>query len=145
GRVIGGEAVPQPVRTGLARQCLPEGAAVALISLQRGADDWATLLWSLAQLYVAGAPVDWAGFDRDYPRRKVSLPTYPFQRQRFWVGKSRRPHANGASLVHPLLGPVMRSAAHGDYIFETAVSAVEPSWLGEHRVFGVAVVPGAAY
>jgi hypothetical protein len=44
------------------------------------------LLDALARLYVAGCGVDWAGFDRHYPRRRCALPTYPFQRQRYWLG-----------------------------------------------------------
>ena len=47
------------------------------------------MLTSLAELYVRGAEVDWAGFDKDYPRRKVSLPTYPFQRKRYWLTESK--------------------------------------------------------
>ncbi|HAX78173.1 MAG TPA: hypothetical protein DCY88_20720, partial [Cyanobacteria bacterium UBA11372] len=43
------------------------------------------MLHSLATLYVRGVPVDWSGFDQDYPRRRVQLPTYPFQRQRYWA------------------------------------------------------------
>ena len=77
------EIGPQPVLTGLAKQCVPE--SVGLRSLARGSDDWATAMNSLAQLYVAGAAVDWPAFDRDYPRCRVSLPTYPFQRERYWV------------------------------------------------------------
>ena len=38
----------------------------------------------LAQLYVAGAAVDWKEFDASYQRKKVVLPTYPFQRKRYW-------------------------------------------------------------
>ena len=55
-----------------------------LPSLRPGQDDWQQLLDSLAQLYVRGVPVNWTGFDQNYPRRKVELPTYPFQRQRYW-------------------------------------------------------------
>jgi acyl transferase domain-containing protein len=47
--------------------------------------DWRSLLVNLAQLYVHGVRVDWAGFDRDYRRYPLALPTYPFQRQRHWV------------------------------------------------------------
>jgi acyl transferase domain-containing protein len=47
--------------------------------------DWKDLLENLAQLYVNGVQVDWAGFDRGYHRRPLVLPTYPFQRQRHWV------------------------------------------------------------
>ncbi|MGF1479092.1 MAG: type I polyketide synthase [Cyanophyceae cyanobacterium] len=46
---------------------------------------WEQILESLAQLYVQGATIDWVAFDRDYARQKVVLPTYPFQRQRYWI------------------------------------------------------------
>ncbi|HUL78059.1 MAG TPA: SDR family NAD(P)-dependent oxidoreductase, partial [Vicinamibacteria bacterium] len=58
--------------------------------------EWEQVLSSLGELYVRGVEVDWAGFDRDYPRRKVVLPTYPFQRERYWfaaAGGARRPAA----------------------------------------------------
>jgi len=54
-------------------------------SLRRGHDDWTTLLTSVARLYAAGVPVDWVGFDRPYARRRLELPTYPWQRQRHWI------------------------------------------------------------
>ena len=43
------------------------------------------LLDSLGRLYVQGAEVDWVGFDHGYTRHKVSLPNYPFERQRYWL------------------------------------------------------------
>jgi acyl transferase domain-containing protein len=43
------------------------------------------MLESLAALYERGVAVDWSGFDREYNRRKVALPTYPFRRERFWL------------------------------------------------------------
>jgi len=78
------EIGPQPVLLGMGQRCLPTQAATWLPSLRRGHDDW-EILQSLAQLYVGGSPVDWQGVDRPYPRRRLSgLPTYPFQRQRYW-------------------------------------------------------------
>ena len=55
----------------------------------------ADLLNALANLYCSGLEIDWTGFDQDYQRCKVELPTYPFQRKRFWsepllAGKSPR-------------------------------------------------------
>jgi acyl transferase domain-containing protein len=47
--------------------------------------NWETLLSGLAQLYVKGVHINWKGFDSPYLRRKVILPTYSFQRQRYWV------------------------------------------------------------
>ncbi len=75
----------KPILLGMGRQCLPEGVGVWLPSLRFGQEDWQLLLHSLGELYVAGVKVDWLGFDRDYSRRKVVLPTYPFQRQRYWL------------------------------------------------------------
>jgi acyl transferase domain-containing protein/acyl carrier protein len=54
-------------------------------SLRRGRDDWTTLLTSVARLYAAGVPIDWVGFDRPYARRRLELPTYPWQRERHWI------------------------------------------------------------
>ncbi|AOX01783.1 short-chain dehydrogenase [Moorena producens PAL-8-15-08-1] len=78
----------KPILLGMGRQCLPEGVGVWLPSLRPGQEDWQQLLQSLGQLYVQGVVVDWSEFDRDYPRRKVLLPTYPWQRQRYWIETS---------------------------------------------------------
>ncbi len=55
-----------------------------LFSLGQGRDDWLEMLSSLGELFVRGIAIDWCSFDRDYPRRRLQLPTYPFQRQRYW-------------------------------------------------------------
>ena len=77
------EIGPNPTLSRMGRRCVPEG--VWLPSLKQGQQDWEQLLQSLAALYTHGAPVDWPGFDRDYPRRRVALPTYPFQRKKYWI------------------------------------------------------------
>lgn len=82
------EIGPNPVLLGMGRHCLPESKASWLPSLRQGQDDWQMLLDSLGKLYVQGVDVDWAGFDRGYTRRKVSLPNYPFERQRYWLEPS---------------------------------------------------------
>ncbi len=78
------EIGPKPTLVGMGRYCLPEGEGVWLPSLRPGRSDWQQLLDSLGELYVRGVSVDWTGFDQDYERRRVVLPTYPFQRQRYW-------------------------------------------------------------
>ncbi|MCA9964461.1 MAG: amino acid adenylation domain-containing protein, partial [Anaerolineales bacterium] len=60
-------------------------APLFLASLSSSQNDWQSLLNSLGQLYEAGAEVDWAAFDGDYRRRRVALPTYAFDRQRYWL------------------------------------------------------------
>ncbi|MGB3495630.1 MAG: hybrid fatty acyl-AMP ligase/type I polyketide synthase, partial [Elainellaceae cyanobacterium] len=56
-----------------------------LPSLRSSRPNWTQLLQSLGRLYTLGVDIDWAGFDRDYPRQRlIGLPTYPWQRQRYW-------------------------------------------------------------
>lgn len=52
--------------------------------------DWQPLLDTLGKLYLSGVAIDWCRFEQDYPRQTVVLPTYPFQRQRYWIETSPR-------------------------------------------------------
>ncbi len=80
------EVGPKPILLGMGQQCLVKDTGVWLPSLRQGQSDWNQVLQSLAQLYIHGAQVNWSGFDQDYPRQRLSgLPTYPFERQRYWV------------------------------------------------------------
>ena len=79
------EVGPHPTLLALAQQSLPTHGTRFLTSLRRGKDDWRELLTSLAELHVHGVEVDWAGVDRPYPRRRIALPTYPFERERYWA------------------------------------------------------------
>jgi len=78
------EVGPHPVLLGLAQQCVGDSETLWLPSLRRGKPDWSILLESLKILYLHGKTIDWKAFDGDYSRRRVSLPTYPFDRQRYW-------------------------------------------------------------
>lgn len=74
----------------MGRRCIPEKTVTWLSSLQKECSNWQQLLASLQQLYVRGIDVDWDAFDGDYPRHRVALPTYPFQRQRYWIEAAPR-------------------------------------------------------
>jgi acyl transferase domain-containing protein len=67
------------------KQGLPEATGIWLASLKKEQDNWVTLLDSLKTIYLNGIDVNWVGFDQDYPRHRVALPTYPFQRKRCWL------------------------------------------------------------
>ncbi|MCP6757197.1 MAG: type I polyketide synthase [Fischerella sp. CENA71] len=82
------EISPKPTMLAMGRQCLPESVGAWLPSLYPELEDWQTMLESLAQLYVRSVSVDWSGFDQDYPRRRLQLPTYPFQRQHCWLQRN---------------------------------------------------------
>ena len=91
------ELGPNPVLLGMARRCLKDEKQLWLPSLRSGRGDWMQMLESLQVLYVAGAEIDWAGFDADYPRRRVALPTYPFQREHYWL---QQPHSRQKEIRH---------------------------------------------
>ncbi|NEO80922.1 MAG: SDR family NAD(P)-dependent oxidoreductase [Moorea sp. SIO4G3] len=101
------EIGPKPILLGMGRQCLPENEGEWLPSLRPGVDEWQKMLSSLGELYVRGAKIDWLGFDQDYDRQKVELPTYPFQRESYWIDTSKNQYQkaddNRLSLVTKLL------------------------------------------
>jgi acyl transferase domain-containing protein/NAD(P)-dependent dehydrogenase (short-subunit alcohol dehydrogenase family)/acyl carrier protein len=81
------EIGPKPVLLGMGRQCLPTHEGAWLPSLRQGQSCWKTLLTALGELYVRGAAVDWPSVHTGTAaeRRKVALPTYPFQRTSYWL------------------------------------------------------------
>nr|AHB82053.1 polyketide synthase [Sorangium cellulosum] len=110
------EVGPRPMLLALGQECLEDGSGLSWIpSLAAGRDDWGVLLGAVAALYRAGVAIDWAGFDRDYPRRRVTLPTYPFERKRHPVPMPARRWPDPA-----------RSAA-------VAAAAEPPPWFYEAR------------
>jgi myxalamid-type polyketide synthase MxaE and MxaD len=79
----------------MSSQEIPDAQGIWLPSLRPGQSDGETMLTSLAQLYVHGLQVDWVGFNNNYTHGKVSgLPTYPFQRQRYWFQTCHQPQSN---------------------------------------------------
>ncbi|HEY4132962.1 MAG TPA: SDR family NAD(P)-dependent oxidoreductase [Gemmatimonadaceae bacterium] len=140
------EVGPHTTLLGLGRACAPESACAWLPSLRREHDESTILFGSLAQLYARGVSIDWTAFDADRGRRRVRLPTYPFERQRYWAtpgASSSRSSRAGA--VHPLLDRRLTSAFLTDRVFESELSLESTPWLGEHRVLGAAVLPTTAY
>lgn len=84
------EIGPKPVLTGLAKACAPrDDRSVPLLfaPLLSPNADWETMLAALLKLYVRGVEIDWFAFHKEQPRGRVPLPTYPFQRKRFWFNK----------------------------------------------------------
>ncbi len=143
------EASPMPTLLSMGERCVPEGSGVWLPSLRKGREDWGQMLQSLAALYTLGVPVNWdtfeTGFAPPHHRRRLHLPTYPFQRQRYWLEmKSPRP-APAAPEGRPLLGRRLRSPVVKDTVFETWLTPQSPPFLADHQVLGLVVVPATAY
>jgi len=125
---------------------------IASIS-RRGADgEWTKLLSAVAQLYRQGTDIDWKGLTGPRRFRRVPLPTYPFQRRRFWF--TQRGRETGPARVssppdhlpaqHPLLGARLRTRSQSA-TFHAELTPLHPAHLGDHVVLGQRVLPGAAY
>ena len=79
------EVGPGTTLAALGRRCIENEDVFWAPSLRKGRGDWDQMLSSLAGLYVRGVEVDWTGFDEPYGRRRVALPTYPFERHAYWI------------------------------------------------------------
>jgi acyl transferase domain-containing protein len=88
------EIGPRPALVAMARR-LPVGANGTWLPSMRRGRECRQLLDTLAALYVQGARIEWRGVYRDTARRKVALPSYPFDRRRYWIeaGRERRENA----------------------------------------------------
>jgi acyl transferase domain-containing protein/acyl-CoA synthetase (AMP-forming)/AMP-acid ligase II/pimeloyl-ACP methyl ester carboxylesterase len=79
----------KPILLGMGRQCLPKNDGLWLPSLRPRQEDWQQLLQSLSMLVLAGVAIDWRAFYGDNSYQRLLIPTYPFQRQRYWLPDNR--------------------------------------------------------
>jgi acyl transferase domain-containing protein len=98
---------------------------------------------------VRGVEVDWSGFEKDYSGHKVMLPTYPFQRQRYWIQARELPSIPSrrfltSSPAHPLLGQRIQSPLK-EIVFESLLSPDSPTFLRDHCVYQRVVMPAAGF
>ncbi|WP_405547571.1 type I polyketide synthase [Streptomyces phaeochromogenes] len=123
--------------------------AVVLSSSRRNRGAVEALIGSLAQLHVRGGAVDWNALFG--ARRRVDLPTYAFQRQRYWLnflaGTGTADVASAGLLTpeHPLLGAAVDHPGTDEVVFTGLWSLRTHDWLADHTVFGTVVVPATAY
>ena len=142
------EMSPHPILLPAVEQVAAEngGGAMALPSLRRNEDERDTLLASLGRLHVLGAATR---VDRALTpaRRGRKLPHYPWQRERFWHERSNQVFHIAAGLAphRGLLGERIDSAVQpGTHYWQMDFSA-ETAAMGDHRIGGAAVVPGAGF
>jgi acyl transferase domain-containing protein/acyl carrier protein len=140
------EIGPHPTLLALDARAQPSASWTAVSSLRRGRNDRREILASLAAVYERGADVRWPAVSAAAGGRRVSLPTYPFQRERYWAdapdGKTNR----GSDSGHPLLGERHDLASiPGSYVWQRELSLRTHPWLLDHRVEDTAIVPATAY
>ncbi|MER5264526.1 SDR family NAD(P)-dependent oxidoreductase, partial [Actinosynnema sp. NPDC002837] len=129
----------------------PDGVLSAMVGdgvpmLRAGRPEAETAIAALAEVHARGTAVDWEAFFAGTGATRVPLPTYPFQRESYWL----RPGSGGGDVAaagldaadHPLLGAVVEVADGGSVVLTGRLGA--DGWLGDHRVAGAVVVPGTA-
>jgi len=136
------ELGPDGVLTGLG-----EVDGVFVATQRRDRPEVHTAMTALCTLHTHGVPVDWSAIVGR--NTTVDLPTYPFQRERYWP----RPRAvagdvRGAgltSLGHPLLGAAVEWAGGEGVVFTSRLSLATHAWLADHAVQGVVLLAGTAF
>ncbi|MCF2150414.1 Polyketide synthase [Desmonostoc muscorum LEGE 12446] len=140
------EIGPKPTLLGMGRQCLPDSEGLWLPSLRPGVPEWEQLLSSLGKLYLAGVVINWSGFEGDYPHRKVALPNYPFQRQRYWIENTQSQlRVQKSPKLHPLLETKLQLPLSKEILFESQFSTANLPFLAEYQAYSQIVVPGACH
>ncbi|MGW3964156.1 SDR family NAD(P)-dependent oxidoreductase [Amycolatopsis sp. NPDC005003] len=143
------ECSPHPVLTSALHETFEAAGAeaAAIGSLRRDDGGLGRFLGSLAEAYVRGVPLDWSALF-DPAAKRVDLPTYAFQRRRFWLDAARTadPATLGLSAAeHPMLGAVVPLGADDGVVCTGKLAVSAGSWLADHMVFGSVVLPGTAF
>ena len=137
------EIGPDAVLTGLAAACGIE----AIPSMRRNRDENRALLSALGRLHTSGLSPQWTEVFAGRGRR-AELPTYAFQRSRFWLDATPPTGDLAAAGLdpadHPLLGAVVELPDSG-FVFTGVLSTEKQPWLADHVVLGTPVVPGTVF
>ncbi|HVR06662.1 MAG TPA: acyltransferase domain-containing protein, partial [Thermoanaerobaculia bacterium] len=144
------EVSPHPVLTLALQETLEPAQGVVVGSLRRDEGGQSRLLLSLAELYTRGLAFDWPAFFAPHAPRRVDLPTYAFQRERFWLETPRQRAADLAAAgqsaaKHPLLAAAVSLADSDGFLLTGRLSLAEHPWLADHAVFGTPILPGTAF
>ncbi len=146
------EIGPDGVLSALAQGCTSGDAEgmVFVPALRSGRPEVETLVCALARAHVHGVAVGWEAFFAGSGARRVDLPTYAFQRRRFWPSASVLAATDPESIGlgdagHPLLGAAVPLADSEGVLLAGRLSLAAQPWLGDHVVHGSVLVPGTAF
>ncbi|MBM7443063.1 acyl transferase domain-containing protein/D-arabinose 1-dehydrogenase-like Zn-dependent alcohol dehydrogenase/acyl carrier protein [Streptomyces sp. HB132] len=142
------ELGPLGVLSAMGQDCVADSVFVP--ALRKDRDEATTLVTALAELHVRGSAVDWAAYFAGTGARRIELPTYAFQHERYWLSAPAAPLGDMAAAGmgrsdHPLLGAGVRLAGTDGFLFTGRLSVESHPWLGDHMVLGSVVVPSAAF
>ncbi len=152
------ELGPEGVLSAMGQECLAgggheedgEGAAAAVLAagLRGDRPEAQALTAAVAEMWVRGVEVDWGAQFVGSGARRVGLPTYAFQRERYWTAAQAPGDVTGAGLApanHPLLGAAVGLANDRGWLFTSRLSLRSHPWLAGHGLMDVAVAPGTVY
>ncbi|WP_173390841.1 type I polyketide synthase [Actinomadura litoris] len=137
------EVSAHPVLAPAIAELAPE-PSVVVGTLRRDDGGTRRLLLSLGELHVRGVPVDWTAVFAGAEPRPVALPTYAFQRERYWLEPARGAGAGAEAAGHPLLDALVPLAGADGAVLTGRLTARDPRWLADHRVDGAVLLPGTA-
>ncbi|GAA2962099.1 hypothetical protein GCM10010483_01520 [Actinokineospora diospyrosa] len=142
------EVSPHPVLIPAISETVDD--AVAVGTLRRDEGGLPRFLLSATELHIHGGSVDLAVAFEDVPVRSVELPTYAFQRQRYWLellsaGPGDVAAAGLTAADHPLLGAAVPLAGGDGLLLTGRISPRTHPWLAEHTVLGTILLPGTAF
>ncbi|MFE9414013.1 beta-ketoacyl synthase N-terminal-like domain-containing protein, partial [Streptomyces sp. NPDC006704] len=143
------EIGPDAVLTAMASDALPDQESTAFIPLlRRNRSEETETLTALARLWTTGHTVNWAAAHANTPTRPVDLPTYPFQRQHYWINavadQADVTSAGLASARHPLLGAAITLPESSAVVLTGRIGLPSHPWLADHAVMGTTILPGTA-
>jgi acyl transferase domain-containing protein/surfactin synthase thioesterase subunit/acyl carrier protein len=142
------EIGPHPALLPMAQVCLgARGRSAAWVAtLNRQKSDVESVTEMLVALYLAGHHVNWTAVHADASWRRIPLPTYPFQRQRYWIDNEKA-HTertqNSIERSHPLVGTRINSPTN-DECYEARYGKQYAGYFSDHKVKGTVVLPTAA-
>ncbi len=144
------EVGPGAALTAAVEQSLATEPAVSAVSMARDRPEVESLLLAAGQLFAAGADLDWAAVFAGLDTQRVDLPTYAFQRRRFWLPTESVGARDTASLgltaaEHALLGAVVERPDSGGVVLTGRLSTAAQPWLADHAVTGTVLFPGAGF
>ncbi|WP_443987378.1 type I polyketide synthase [Mycobacterium marinum] len=126
----------------------PEDVVVIPV-LGKQRPEGSSALHAAAVLFTAGATLDWSAVFDHTPAQRITLPTYAFQRRRFWLDGTSRAGDVGnvglAAVAHALLGAVITQPDSGGVILTGLLTPRTQPWLADHRIAGVMLFPGAGF
>ncbi|MFB8183499.1 SDR family NAD(P)-dependent oxidoreductase, partial [Streptomyces sp. NPDC055966] len=144
------EVGPDGTLTAMAQSCLPDAETtlfVPVLRKDRAEDE--TLLDAVARAFAHGLPVDWPRLFDGTGARTVPLPTYPFQRRRFWPGPPALlgdvTSAGLGASSHPLLGAAVELADGDTHVLTGRLALGSSPWLKDHALTSTALFPATGF